>query len=89
MRAKRSFVVTVLGTDGHTHTGYAKAKNLREARRDARDWVQTTDWSASLVDVTPVDESSRLLAVAATTFVVAGSAIAAAMLVGLSLEGAL
>jgi len=81
--------MTVLAANGVTHRSYVKAKSLRHARRDAREWVARTAWCASLVDVSPVDKSSRLLVVAATTFVVSGIVITAAMVIGLSVEGAL
>ena len=81
--------MTVLGGDDTTHTYYVKARSRRDAERYAREWVATTEWSASLVDVSPVDEPRSLLTVAATTLVVSGFAITAAMVIGLSLEGAL
>jgi hypothetical protein len=91
MDADPPFVMTVRGADGGTHRYYVRAKNLRHAKRDAREWVVQTEWCESLVDVSPVYDSSqrRLLAVAATTFVVSGIAITAAMVIALSIQGAL
>lgn len=88
-RANRAFIKTVTAADGTKHTYCVKAKSLRHARRDAREWVAQAEWCAELVDVSPLEESSRLLAVAATTFVVSGIAITVAMVIGWSVEGAL
>lgn len=90
-KANRAFIMTVLAADGTTHRYYTKARSLRHARREAHAWVAEAEWCADLVDVGPVHESSRgrLLVVAATTFGVSGIVIIVAMIIGLSLEGAL
>jgi hypothetical protein len=84
--------MAVTDAEGGMHQYFLKAKSLRHAKRQAREWVAGTTWSATLVWVRPeADQGSarRLLAVAGVTFAVSGLTIAAAMIIGLSLEGAL
>jgi hypothetical protein len=82
----------VMDADGVTHEYVLKARSLGHAKRQAREWVRRQEWSAGLGWVRPADQQGnarRLLAVAGATFVVSGLVITAAMIVGLSLEGAL
>jgi hypothetical protein len=84
--------MVVMDAEGVTHPYFLKARSLRHAKRQAREWVARTEWAKTVVWVKPaVDGSSPrgLLAVAGLTFVVSGIAITAAMIIGLSLEGAL
>jgi hypothetical protein len=84
--------MAVVDAEGVTHQYVLKARSLRHAKRQARAWMRRTEWSTTLVWVRPASQQGsarRLLAVAGVTFVVAGLTITAAMIVGLSLEGAL
>jgi hypothetical protein len=84
--------MAVMDAEGVTRQYALKARSLRHAKRQAREWVKRTEWSAALVWVRPEGqqgEARRLLAVAGVTFVVSGLTITAAMIVGLSVEGAL
>ena len=76
---------------GVDHRYLLKARSLRRAKREARNWLERTEWDATLIDVTRVDQSAvrRLVAVAGVTFVVSSVVTIAAMIFGLSLEGAL
>ena len=83
--------MAVMDAEGVTHQYILKARSLRHANRLAREWVTRTKWSATLVSVRPEIQQGgarRLLAVAGATFVVGGLTITAAMIVVLSLEGA-
>jgi hypothetical protein len=94
MRLK-PYIATVVDPEGDTHQYLFDARTLRGARRQAREWVARTDWGASFVGIEPGIGSRRharhrrLMAVAGVTLVVSGTTIAALMLIGLSLEGAL
>ena len=84
--------MAVMDAEGVTHKYFLKARSLRDAKRLARAWVTRTKWSATLVSVRQAGHQGsarRLLAVAGVTFVVGGLTTTAAMIVGLSLEGAL
>jgi hypothetical protein len=83
--------MAVTDAEGVTHQYVLKARSLRYAKRQAREWVKRAEWTATLAWVRPAGHQGsarRLLAVAGATFVVSGLAISAAMIVGLSLEGA-
>ena len=79
-----------MNAEGATHEYGFKATNRRDATRQAREWVARTEWATSLVGVyRPIEKSRRLLVVAGVTFATAGTTIAAAMIVELSVEGLL
>ena len=84
--------MTVRDADGVSHRYVRLATSLRRAKRDAQNWVEGGGVEGeTLVGVTPANESSLrgLLALAGLTFVACGAAITVAVVVGLSLEGAL
>jgi len=83
--------MTVADADGGTHTYGIKARSLRDARRYAREWMVGVEWCTGIVSVRPEFEGSarRLLVIAGVTFAVATPAVAAAMVIGLRLEGAM
>ena len=87
-------MVVVMDAEGVRHGYLFEARSRRQAKHDARAWVALSGW-ATLVGITPiVDERSRatgrrLLAVGALTFALSTITIASAMLIGLSLEGAI
>ena len=88
----KPFMVVVMDAEGVTNNYIFKARNRRHAERDARECVAQSDRGTTLVGVTPMVDYTRragrrrLLAVA--TFAVSGTTIAA-MIIGLSLEGAI
>jgi hypothetical protein len=92
---EKPFRMVVMDAEGGTHSYHFKARSGRHAKREACEWVARVEWATSLVEVTPVVEhrrwtrSHRLLALGTLTFVVSGATIAAMMIIGLSLEGAL
>jgi hypothetical protein len=91
MMREKVFVMAVVDPEGVTHSYILEAKSLRHAKRQAREWVRRAEWP-TLVSVGRADQQGsarRLLAIAGVTFVVGGLTISAAMIVGLSLEGAL
>lgn len=95
IRPFKRYVVAVSDADGVTYHYVFTATSHRLAKREAREWVSRTEWDATLVRITRhVDpglraKGLRLLAVAGLTVVVFGTTIAALMIVGLSVEGAL
>jgi hypothetical protein len=95
MRTVRLFDMDVVDDEGVTHRYLLKARSLRDAKRQAREWMTHVEWSATLVEVRPmVDQRSetrvrRLLVVAGITFAVSGIALTTMMVIGLSLQGAI
>jgi hypothetical protein len=91
MSAKRlrQYVAAITDPDGVTHSYVFTATSRRRATADAREWVSR--WNATLVGIEPANAGSRrrLLAVAGVAFAVSATTIAATMIVGLTLEGAL
>ena len=84
--------MAVMDAEGVTHQYFLKARSLRHAKRQAREWVVRTEWNPTLSWVKPEGDSRGLpglLAIAGLTFVVSGIAIVAAMIIGLNLENAL
>ena len=93
MRMK-TYLVAYRDPERNEYEYVLRARSRRRARADAERWVGVgrSDWNASLVSVTRFPSPTaarRLLAVAAVTFVAGGTAIFAATIVGLSLQGAL
>jgi hypothetical protein len=92
MRKLRPYWVVVRDSNGNESQYLFHAPSRRRARADARRWAAKTSWSPTLVAITPgfrpVDVR-RLLAVAGVTFVVSGATMLAAVVIGLTLEGAL
>lgn len=92
MRKLKPYWVVVRDSNGNESQYIFDAPSRRRARADARRWAARTSWSPTLVAITPGFQhvgARRLLAVAGVTFVVCGTTILAAMVIGLSLEGAL
>lgn len=85
-RRHKKYLVFIEDERGGTHRYFFTASSRRRAKKDAKDWV-----GEALVGVeqAEVGKARRLLALAAVTFAVGGAAIAAMMIVGLRLEGAL
>ena len=83
--------MAVRDADGVDYRYLVKARSLRRAKRQARNWLERNEWDATLIDVSRVDQNAgrRLVTVAGVTFVVSSLVITAAMIVGLRLEGAL
>ena len=71
------------------------ARTRRRVKRDVHEWCERTAWGATIVAIKPIVASGsgarghRLLRVACITFAVSGITIAAMMIAGLTLEGAL
>lgn len=95
MRRFKRYIGAVMDAEGVTYHYVFTARSRRRAKREAREWVTQTEWGATLVGITPVVEQGlgaqglRLLVVTGFTLVVSGTTIAAMMIIGLSLEGAL
>jgi hypothetical protein len=92
MRKLKPYWVVMRDSDGNESHYLFDATSRRRARADARRWASRTTWNPTLVSVTPGDRdmhARRLLAVAGVTLVVSSTAVLAAMVIGLSLEGAL
>jgi len=84
--------MTVKDAAGVSHDYVRLATSLRRAKRDARKWVAGGRVEGeTLIGVRLADESGPrgLIALAGMTFVTGGVVITAAIVVGLSLEGAL
>jgi len=88
-RRLREYNAVIRYPDGLTDDYVFTATSRRRAKADAR--VCAAGWNVTLVKIKPARAvtARRLLAVAGVTFVVSGTTIAAMMLVGLKLEGAL
>ena len=88
-RRFRQYNAVLRHPDGVTHDYVFTATSRRRAKAEAR--VCAAGWSMTLVEIKPADASSarRLLAVAGVALAVSSTTIAAMMLVGLRLEGAL
>ena len=82
----RFFVMAVTDAEGDIHEYFLKARSLRHAKCQAREWMVRAEWAKTLLWVKPEATKRGLLAVAALAFVVAGISITAAMILGLSLE---
>ena len=95
IRPFKRYFAAVSDADGVTYDYVFTATSRRRAKREAREWVSRTEWDATFVRITgQVDpgweaKGLRLLAVAGLTLVVSGTTIAAMMIVGLRLEGAI
>jgi hypothetical protein len=92
MRKLKPYWVVVRDSDGNESQYLFDAPSRRRARADARRWATRTSWNPTLIEITPGvrhPDARRLLAVAGVTFVVSSTAILAAMVIGLGLEGAL
>jgi hypothetical protein len=88
----RPFIVVVVDAEGATHDYVFKARSGRQAKRDAREWVERSAWATALLSVTAMVDRTRarrrrLLAFGTLTFVVAGTTITSMMFIGLSLQG--
>jgi hypothetical protein len=91
MRRDRFFVMSVADAEGGTHEYLLKARSQRHAERQAHDWVSQTPWCTTPAAVRPVGDQGiarRLLVVGGVTLAVSAPTIAAAVVIGLSLEGA-
>lgn len=92
---EKPFVARIKDAEGVTGEYIFKATTRRRVKRDVREWCKRTDWGATIVGIRPAVMSGRrasghrLLRVAGITFAVSGITIAATMIVGLTLEGAL
>ena len=88
-RRLRQYIAVIRHPDGATDHYVFTATSRRRAKADAR--VCAAGWDVTIVEIKRADaaKARRLLAVAGVTFVVSGTMIAAMMLVGLKLEGAL
>jgi hypothetical protein len=91
---ERPFIALISDADGVTGEYVFTATTRRRVKRDVREWCERTDWGATIVAIKPAVASGsgarghRLLRVAGITFAVSGITIAALMIVGLTLEGA-
>ena len=85
----RQYVVVIRDPDGFTRPYAVSATSRRRAEANARAWTAESD--VTLVEIYPAHPAGghRLLAVAGVAFAVGATTIAAMMLVGLRLEGAL
>ena len=88
------YIAVVVDATGATYDYlYSSPRSRREAVDEARQLA--TRWGGTLVELAPVRENGsgnhprRLLVVAGFTFVLFGTATAATMIIGLTLEGAL
>jgi hypothetical protein len=92
---EKPFVALIQDAEGVTAEYIFKATTRRRVKRTVREWCERTDWGATIVAIQPAVSSGRgarghrLLLVAGITFAVSGITIAATMIVGLTLEGAL
>jgi hypothetical protein len=91
----RPFIAFIADEEGNVSELLFEATSRRRVKRDVRAWVERTDWGATIVAIEPAvargreRRDRRLLRVAGITFTVSGLAIAAMMVIGLSLEGGL
>jgi hypothetical protein len=91
----RPFIAVVMDAEGITHDYVFKASDARHAEREARECLAQSERATTLVGITPMADdrrrgrSRRLLALGTFVFVVSGATIAAMLIIGLSLEGAL
>ena len=89
------YIAVVADREGATSVYVFEARTRRGAKRQAREWVARTDWGATFVGIQRVvphareARGRRLLAIAGITFAAGGIMISTAMIIGLSLEGAL
>ena len=92
---EKPFIVLISDAEGMSGEYIFKAKTRRRVNRDVREWCKRSDWGATVVAIRPAVVSGggarghRLLRVAGITFAVCGVTIAATMIVGLMVEGAL
>jgi len=92
VRPLNRYTVIFADPKGATYEYTFSARSRRRVKADAREWATQTEWDATLVRVNLVVEDTvrrRLLVVAGVTFATAATMIAAMMIIGLSLEGAL
>lgn len=94
----RPFTAELVDAEGVTYDYAVEARTRRGAERKMRRWVAEeeewgSNWTLKGFKVSTgnrrIERARRLLVVAGVTFGVAGPTIAAVMLIGLSLEGAL
>lgn len=94
VRAK-PYIAFIADAEGDTHEYLFEGTTRRGVRRDVREWVERTDWAVGIVAIERAvahgqkPRGRRLVRVASVTFAVSGITIAATMIIGLSLEGAL
>lgn len=94
MRVK-PFIALIADAEGETYEYLFEATTRRRVKRDVREWCERTGWGATIVAIKPAvvhrgeARGHRLLRVAGITFAVSGVTITVAMVIGLSLEGAL
>ena len=92
---EKPFVALIKDAEGLTAEYVFKATTRRRVERDVGEWCKRTDWGATIVAIQPAVMSGRrarghrLVRVAGITFAVSGITIAATMIIGLTLEGAL
>ena len=95
MMKVKPFIAVIADADGQTHEYLFEATTRRRVRRDVREWCKRTEWETTIVAIEPAAvhrseaRDHRLLRLAGITFAVSGITITIAMIVGLSLEGAL
>ena len=96
MRREKPFIALIADADGETYEYLFEATTRWRVKRDVRGWCERTDWGATIVAIKPAvgqhggeTRGHRLVRVAGITFVVSGIPITIAMMIGLSLEGAL
>lgn len=88
-RVKR-YAVSVMDAEGVTHDYFVSGTSRRRAEAEAKRYWEDF-WGASVVECKSARQRAsgrRLLAVAGTTFAVAGVTITATMAIALSLQGA-
>jgi hypothetical protein len=92
---EKPFIAVIAHPEGEIYEYLFEGRSRREVKRDVRAWCQRTSWGATIVEIRPSvalsqdAEGHRLLRVAGVTFGVSGITITVAMIIGLSLEGAL
>jgi hypothetical protein len=90
MRRLKPYFVYVQDSDGNESRYLFEAASHRRAKADARAWVARTSWEPTLISVEPpAERRHRVVAVAVVTLAVAAPTIAAAMMITLTIEGAL
>ena len=95
MLREKPFIALIADAEGETYQYVFEATSRWRVKRDVRGWCERTDWGATIVAIKPAVAhrgeagGHRLMRVASITFAVSGITITIAMMIGLSIEGAL
>ena len=89
MRSVKPFIAVISDADGETYEYLFESTSRKRVKRNVREWCEQTDWGATIVAIRPHTGGQRLLRITGITFAVSGITITVAMIIGLTLEGAL